>query len=398
MFEKALTGSRRYWVWIFFLLGLIGIGFIAYMRQYTYGLGITGMSRDVSWGFYIGQFTFLVGVAAAAVMIVLPYYLHNYKKYGRITVLAEFLAVSSVTMCLLFIFVDLGQPFRIMNVILHPTPNSVMFWDAVVLSGYLFLNLLVGWTVLGAERKEVPPPKWIKPFIYIAIAWAPSIHIVTAFLYSGLPGRHLWLTAIMAARFLASAFASGPALIIILSLIVRRFTNFDPGREAIQTLGKTITYTMILNVLFLGFELFTAFYSNIPGHMHPFEYLYAGLEGHGKLIPMMWASNILAVVALILLINPNTRRNESTLLVAAVTVFTSLWIDKGFGLVVGGFIPNPLERITEYWPTIPETLITLGVWAIGFLILTVLYKVAVSVKEEVVYDKYGEKQVKAEII
>jgi molybdopterin-containing oxidoreductase family membrane subunit len=394
MFEKALTGSRRYWVWVFALLGIIGVGFIAYMRQYTYGLGITGMSRDVSWGFYIGQFTFLVGVAAAAVMVVLPYYLHNYKKYGRITVLAEFLAVPSVMMCLLFIFVDLGQPFRIMNVILHPTPNSVMFWDAVVLSGYLCLNILVGWTVLGAERKEVPPPKWIKPFIYIAIAWAPSIHIVTAFLYSGLPGRHLWLTAIMAARFLASAFASGPALIIILSLIVRRFTNFDPGREAIQTLGKTITYTMIINVLFLGFELFTALYSNIPGHMHPFEYLYAGLEGHGKLVPMMWASNILAVVALILLINPNTRRNESTLLVAAVTVFTSLWIDKGFGLVVGGFIPNPLERVTEYWPTIPETLITLGVWAIGFLILTVLYKVAVSVKEEVVYDKYGEKQVR----
>lgn len=394
MFEKALTGSRRYWVWIFFLLGVIGIGFIAYMRQYTYGLGITGMSRDVSWGFYIGQFTFLVGVAAAAVMVVLPYYLHNYKKYGRITVLAEFLAVPSVMMCLLFIFVDLGQPFRIMNVILHPTPNSVMFWDAVVLSGYLFLNLLVGWTVLGAERKEVPPPAWIKPFIYIAIAWAPSIHIVTAFLYSGLPGRHLWLTAIMAARFLASAFASGPALIIILSLIVRRFTNFDPGREAIQTLGKTITYTMILNVLFLGFELFTAFYSNIPGHMHPFEYLYAGLEGYGKLVPMMWISNILAVIALILLINPKTRRNESTLAVAAVVVFTSLWIDKGFGLVVGGFIPNPLERVTEYWPTIPETLITLGVWAIGFLILTILYKVAVSVKEEVVYDKYGEKQVR----
>lgn len=395
MFEKALTGTRRYWVWIFFLLGITGIGFIAYLKQYTYGLGITGMSRDVSWGFYIGQFTFLVGVAAAAVMVVLPYYLHNYKKYGRITVLAEFLAVPSVTMCLLFIFVDLGQPFRIMNVILHPTPNSVMFWDAVVLSGYLFLNLLVGWTVLGAERKEVPPPAWIKPFIYIAIAWAPSIHIVTAFLYSGLPGRHLWLTAIMAARFLASAFASGPALIIILSLIVRRFTNFDPGKEAIQTLGKTITYTMILNVLFLGFELFTALYSNIPGHMHPFAYFYKGLEGYGRLVPMMWISSILAVIALILLINPATRKNEKTLAVAALTVFFSLWIDKGFGLVVGGFIPNPLERVTEYWPTIPETLITLGVWAIGFLILTLLYKVAVSVKEEVVYDKYGEKQVKS---
>ncbi len=288
MLEKAIKGGSRYWVWVFFLLSVIGIGFIAYLYQFKYGLGITGMSRDVSWGIYIGQFTFLVGVAAAAVMVVLPYYLHNYKKYGRIAVLAEFLAVPSVIMCMLFIFVDMGQPLRVLNVLLHPTPNSVMFFDMVVLAGYLFLNILVGWTILGAERKEAPPPKWIKPFIYIAIAWAPSIHIVTAFLYAGLPGRHFWLTAIMAARFLASAFAAGPALIIILCLIVRRFTKFDPGKEAIQTLGKTIAYTMTLNVLFLGFEFFTAFYSQIPGHMHSFVYLYTGLHGYSQLVPIMW--------------------------------------------------------------------------------------------------------------
>lgn len=382
MLEKALTGSRRYWAWVFFLLVLIGIGFISYLHQFKYGLGITGMSRDVSWGLYIGQFTFLVGVAASAVVIVLPYYLHNYKVFGRITLLGEFLAVAAVTMCMLFIFVDMGQPARILNVFLYPTPSSVMFWDAVVLNGYLFLNLLVGWTVLGAERKGVPPPEWIKPFIILAIVWAPSIHIVTAFLYQGLPGRHLWLTAVMAARFLASAFSAGPALIIILAMIVRKFTKFDPGREAIQALGRIITYFMIINVLLLAFELFTAFYSKIPGHMHPFQYLYGGLYGYGKLLVPMWISIILAVVALILLINPNTRRNETTLAIAALATFFSLWVDKGFGLVVGGFIPNPFEKITEYWPTLPESLIALGIWATGFLILTVLYKIAISVKEE----------------
>ena len=394
MLETALKGGRKYWGLIFFLLSIIGVGFIFYLQQFFYGLGITGMSRDVSWGFYIGQFTFLVGVAAAAVMVVLPYYLHNYKKYGRISVLAEFLAIPSVIMCMLFIFVDMGQPLRVLNVILHPTPNSVMFFDMLVLSGYLLWNVLVGWTILGAERKGMPPPSWIKPFIYVAIAWAPSIHIVTAFLYAGLPGRHFWLTAIMAARFLASAFASGPALIILLCLIVRKFTKFDPGKEAIQTLGKTITYTMIINVMFLGFEVFTAFYSTIPGHMHPFDYLYVGLDGHTKLVPMMWLSSILAVVALVLLINPDWRKNEKTLAVASVAVFFSLWIDKGFGLVIGGFVPNMFERVFEYWPTIPEELITLGVWGVGFLVLTILYKVATTVKEEAVYDKYGEKQIK----
>lgn len=396
MLEKAIKGGSRYWVWVFFLLSVIGIGFIAYLYQFKYGLGVTGMSRDVSWGLYIGQFTFLVGVAASGVMVVLPYYLHNYKKFGRLTILGEFLAISAVVMCMLFIFVDMGQPLRVLNVILHPTPNSVMFFDMVVLSGYLLLNLLVGWTVLGAERKEVPPPKWVKPLIYLSIAWAPSIHTVTAFLYAGLPGRHFWLTAIMAARFLASAFAAGPALLIILALIVRKYTKFDPGKEAIQALGKIVTYCMIINVFFLGLEFFTAFYSQIPGHMHSFVYLYAGLHGYSQLVPIMWLSSILAVVALVMLVFPQIRKNESLLAIACMATFFSLWIDKGFGLVVGGFVPNPFERITEYWPTLPETLITLAVWAIGFLVLTILYKIAVSVKEEVVFDKYGEKQVQTE--
>ncbi len=382
MLEKALTGSRRYWTWVFFLLALVGIGFINYLYQFKNGLGITGMSRDVSWGLYIGQFTFLVGVAASAVMLVIPHYLHDFKKFGKIVILGEFLAVAAVTMCVLFIFVDLGQPMRVLNVVLYPTPNSILFWDAIVLNVYLILNITIGWVTLGSDRKGVKPPQWIKPLIYLSIPWAFSIHTVTAFLYAGLPGRHFWLSAIMAARFLASAFAGGPALLIILALIVRKLTKFDPGKEPIQAVGKIVTYAMIANVFFLGLEFFTAFYSQIPGHMHSFVYLYTGLEGHGKLVPLMWASTILAVVSLVLLIFPSLRRKEGVLAAACVALFVSLWIDKGFGLVIGGFIPNPFEGITEYWPSLRETLIATGIWALGFLVLTLLYKIAVTVREE----------------
>jgi len=189
MIEKALTGSKRYWGWIGFLMIFIIIGTLFYIRQYQVGLGITGLSRDVPWGFYIAQFTFLVGVAASAVMVVLPYYLHNYKAFGKITVLGEFVAISSVIMCMTFIFVDMGQPFRILNVFLHPTPNSLMFWDTIVLSGYLVLNVLISYATFSSERKGIAPPKWIKPFIILSIPWAVSIHTVTAFLYSGLEGR-----------------------------------------------------------------------------------------------------------------------------------------------------------------------------------------------------------------
>lgn len=390
MLEKALDGGKGYWAWIFLLLAIIGAGFIAYLFQFNYGLGITGLSRDVSWGFYIAQFTFMVGVAASAVMLVIPYYLHNYKKFGRIVILGEFLAISSVIICILFIFVDLGQPMRVMNVILHPTLNSVMFWDMIVLLGYLTLNLVIGWTTLGAERKEVAPPLWVKPLIYLSVPWAVSIHTVTAFLYAGLPGRHLWLTAIMAARFLSSAFASGPALLILLALIVRKVSKFNPGQEAIQSVAKIVTYAMSVNVFFFLLEVFTAFYSNIPGHMTPIKYLFVGIEGHTRLVPFMWTAAALAVAGLALLIYPNTRNNEGILPFALTAVFVACWIDKGMGLVIGGFIPNPFERVVEYSPTAPELLIVLGVYGIGALILTVLYKVAVSVKQEVDVAGAGE--------
>jgi len=381
MLEKAFEGGKSYWAWLMFLGALALIGVYYYIQQFQFGLGLTGLNRDVSWGLYIGQFTFLVGVAASAVMLVIPYYLHDFKKFGKILILGEFLAISAVTMCILFIFVDMGQPMRIMNVVLHPTLNSVMFWDSVVLSGYLAINLLVGWVTLGADRKGIAPPKWIRFFIYLSIPWAVSIHTVTAFLYAGLPARHFWLSAVMAARFLASAFAAGPALLIILALIVRKVTKFDPGKEPIQAVGKIVTYAMFANVFLLGLEFFTAFYSGIPGHSLPFKYLYVGLDGHTELVPLMWTSTILAVLALVMLVFPSIRKKEGMLALACGSLFISLWIDKGFGLIIGGFVPNPFEEVHPYWPTMPEVLITLGVWAIGFLVLSMLYKIAVSVRE-----------------
>ena len=382
MVEKALTGSNRYWGWIAVLLAFMAAGALCYVRQFNYGLGLTGMSRDVSWGVYIAQFTFLVGVAASGVMVVLPYYLHNYKTFGKITILGEFLAVASVSMCLLFIMADLGQPLRALNVLLHPTPNSILFWDMIVLNVYLLLNIIVGWVILTAEKKEVAPPKWIKPFIYISIPWAVSIHTVTAFLYAGLPGRHFWLTAILAPRFLASAFAGGPALLILLCLIVKRVTKFDAGQEAIQKLVTIVAYAALINVFFVMLEFFTSYYSNIPGHMHTLDYLFFGLHGQGQLVPWMRVSTIFGIIAIVMLLVPATRKREDTLAIACVLIFISLWIDKGIGLVIGGFVPNPLEEITAYYPTFNEIVITLGVWATGFFILTVLYKIALGVKEE----------------
>jgi len=383
MLELALKGDKKYWGWIVALLGVIGIGFACYLWQLKFGLGITGMSRDVTWGFYIANFTFLVGVAAGGVMVVLPYYLHNYKAFGKVTILGEFLAIGSVAMCILFVLVDLGQPMRVFNMFLHPSLNSVLFWDTVVLSGYFLLNVVIGWTVLEAERNAAPPPKWVKPLIYLSIPWAISIHTVTAYLYCGLPGKGFWMTAILAPRFLSSAFAAGPALVILLCLFIRKVTHFDPGKEQIQSLAKIVAYAICINVFFFLCEVFVVFYSNIPEHMDHIKYLFVGLHGHGAYVPWMWASMILMVVGIILLVNPITRRNEGVLAVACAAVFVGTWIDKGMGMISGGFVPNSLHYVNEYIPSVPEVVIAIAVYSIGALIITVLYKIAVSVKLEV---------------
>lgn len=382
MLHQAFSGGKKYWVLLGFWAVLIAIGALAYARQLTEGLTVTGMNQDVTWGLYIAQFTFLVGVAASAVMVVLPYYLHNYKDFGKMVILGEFLAVSAVLMCMLFIFVDMGQPTRVVNVFLHPTLNSMMFWDSLVLTGYLVLNLVIGAVTFEAERRGAPPSKWIKPIIYLSIPWAVSIHTVTAFLYAGLEARPFWMTAVLAPRFLASAFAAGPSLLILLALIARKFSKFDPGKEAIQKLGTIVTYAMIVNLFFVGVELFTAIYSDMPHHTHHFEYLFFGLHGHAALAPWMWFGQILGVLCVVLLLFPKLRKNETMLALLCIAVFISLWIEKGLALVVTGFIPTPLGKATDYVPSLYEIAITVGVYAVGFFVLTALYKIVLNVREK----------------
>ena len=383
MLEKLLSGPKTYYLWLLFLCGLIACCGLVYINQLLNGLGITGMNRDVSWGLYISQFTYFVGVAASAVMLVLPAYFHHYVKFKRMIIFGEFMAVAAVVMCALFIVVDLGQPQRMMNVMLHPTPNSVMFYDMIVLIGYLCLNIVIGWVTLEAERHQVNPPKWIKPLVYLSIIWAFSIHTVTAFLYAGIPGRHYWLTAIMAARFLSSAFCSGPAILLLLILLVRRLTGFDPGKEAIKTLTTIITYTMCINVFFYLLEIFTSFYSNIPGHMEPIRFLFCGHGGHMAWVSyFMWAAVGMAFLSLAILIPPQTRTG-SLMPFALIILVIASWIDKGLGLLIGGFTPNMYEDVTPYMPTLQEIAVALGVYAIGALVLSLLWKIALGVKRDV---------------
>jgi Ni/Fe-hydrogenase subunit HybB-like protein len=381
LIENILRGGKKYWLLVSGLLILMAAGLAAYLQQWNTGLAVTGLGRDISWGLYIANFTFFVGVAASAVMLIIPYYLHNSKEFRRIIILGEFMAVAACLVAITFIIMDLGQPARLFNIILYPSPSSIIFWDVVVITGYLLLNIVLGWVVLDAEYKEVDPPAWIKPFAIVSIVWAVSIHTVTAFIYAGLAARLFWLTALMAPRFLASAFASGPALLILLALAMKKWGGFDTGDQSIDKVAKIVAYATSVTVFLLLMEVFTVFYSQVPEAMAHFQYLLFGLDGYYGLVPWTWASILLACAAIVLLVIPSTRKNPATLALACAAVFIAIWLDKGLGLVVPGFVPSPLGEISEYTPTMIEILITMGVWAMGGLIVTLLFRVVMGIRQ-----------------
>lgn len=529
--RAAFRGDWRYYAWMGALTVVILLGLHAYARQLAGGLITTGMTDEVSWGVYIANFTFLVGVAAAAVMMVIPVYIYKNEELHDLVVFGELLAIAAIAMCLAFVTVDLGRPDRFWHLIppwgQMNFPSSLLSWDVIVLNGYLLLNLhICGYVLYCRYRGQAPSPWLYVPFVFVSIVWAVSIHTVTAFLYVGLGGRSFWNSAIVGPRFLASAFAAGPALIILALQVVRRVTatplpeiaddaapapGVEPGpaltavehaallgqfgalarmpvaerdallagmrvieaptgamllrqgdlinevfiilqgrvavmREeagrrnlaralgvggqcgriaalhgipcsgsavveepvravvmpvtilrqlegrqatlhaiervmitdrALLMLRSIVQVAMIINVFLLANEVFKEFYSGTH-HVASAQYLLFGLHGHNGLVPWIWVAITLNLIGMILLILPLSR-SLRWLDVACVCCIVGIWIEKGMGLVVPGFVPTPLGDIVEYSPSWNETLVSLGIWAFGLLVYTVLLRIAVPI-------------------
>jgi len=382
-FKHVLKGSRAYYYWVGFLLAVMVVGAVSYGRQLNDGLVVSAMRDQVSWGFYISNFTFLVGVAAAAVLLVVPAYIYNFKPIKEIVLFGELMAVAAISMCIMFVFVDMGRPDRLWHVI--PVlgrmnfPSSLLAWDIIVLNGYLAINLFISFYVLNkmAHSKEYSM-SLIKPLIILSIPWAVSIHTVTAFLFNGLSSRPFWNASILAPRFLASAFCSGPALMIIVFQIIRKVSKIDIDDKALFKIAELVAYALGINLFLFAAEFFKEFYSGSV-HLAPMKYLYFGLHGHSNLVPWMWTAMLFNVSAFFMFLIPRTRNNFLTLNAACVMVTIGIYIEKGMGLAVPGFIPGALGEIYEYSPTMLEKTVTLSIWATGALIYTLLLKFAIPV-------------------
>jgi len=381
--KQILIGDRYYYMWVGFLSFFVFIGLVAYGKQASDGLIVTAMRDPVSWGLYISNFTFLVGVAAAAVVLVVPAYLYHFKPIKEIVLLGEMMAVTAVILCILFVVVDMGQPLRLWHLMpfigAMNFPSSLLAWDVIVLSGYFAINLTIVLYVLyqlslGKEYSL----QFIGPLIILSIPWAVGIHTVTAFLYNGLPARPFWNSSILAPRFLASAFCSGPALLLVLFQVIRKVSRIEIEDRAIFKIAELIAYAMCINIFLEGAEIFKEFYSGTI-HVASIQYLYFGLHGNNSLVPWIWWAVIMNLTALILFLNPRTRENFLTLNTACIFTVIGIYIEKGMGLVVPGFVPGTLGEIYDYSPTNTEILITMGIWAFGALIYTLMLKFAIPI-------------------
>ena len=382
--RRLIKGPPIYYFWVVLLAVLAFVGVYAYTKQIQAGLIVTGMTSYVSWGLYIGNFTFLVGVAAAAVLLIIPAYLYDFGPIKEIVIVGEALAVSALLMCLMFVTADLGRPDRVWHLIpglgILNLPSSLLGWDIVVLNGYLFLNLFIpGYILWNAYYDKPVNMRFILPFILLSIPWAVSIHTVTAFIYNGLAARPFWNASILAPRFLASAFCSGPSLIILLFQLVRNYTKFHVKDEALFKIAEMIAVAMAINLFLLGAEFFKELYSDTH-HLAPLRYLYLGLHGKGVLVPWVWTALIFNIVAFVIFLIPATRKSFVTLNLGCVLIIVGIWIEKGMGLIIPGFIPSPLGEVWEFIPTTIEILVSMGIWAIGLLILTLILKIIIPIE------------------
>lgn len=378
----SFRGSGFFYLWMTVLTVLTLIGLNAYCKQLVGGLYITGMNDHVSWGLYIANFTYLVGMAAAAVMLVIPVYVYKSDDLRDVVIFGELFAIASIIMCLLFVTVDLGRPDRFWHLIpgigKFNWPYSMLSWDVVVLNVYLLLNMHVAGYLLYMRYLGRKPHKYLyQPFVFISIVWAISIHTVTAFLFVGLSGKAFWNSAILGPRFIASAFAAGPAFIVLTLQVIHRATSYKISRSALLTLRRIIQVAMIISVFLMGNELFAEFYADSL-HVASMQYLFFGLHGHNMLVPWIWTAVAFNIISLILLVLPLSR-SLKYLNIACVLCIVGIWIEKGVGLLIPGFIPTPLGEIVEYVPTLNEIFVCIGIWAFGFLIYTILLKISIPI-------------------
>jgi Ni/Fe-hydrogenase subunit HybB-like protein len=373
----ALRGGPIYRTWLALLvLGCAG-GAAAYAVQLDQGFIVTNMTDQVSWGAYIANFVFVGGIAAAAITVVLPAYAYKIEAFRKIVFVGETLALTGMLMCLLFVTVDVGRPERSWHLVPFwgwlNFPMSLLSWDVVVVFGYLVISGALLFFTLRAKYFGRPPSRLYVPLVFGSMGWAIAVYLVEAFLFSWLGARPYWNSAIVAPRFVATAFVSGPAILVLTMRVMRHGLGFPIDDSVFLGFRRLITIALLVDLFLFAAEVFTDLYSDTH-HGAPMRYLLLGAHGHAGVRVYVWLAIILGAGSAAMLLSP-LRRNDRVFDLTCVAALVAVWIEKGMALIVPGFVPTPLGELADYVPSAVEILVSHGIWSFGLLFFTFVVRV-----------------------
>lgn len=346
------------------------------------GLVFTGMSDHVLWGLYISFFIFWVGVAAAGIMFGIGAYVFRSPGFTRIAVLGEAMAIIALVIVILLLVVDLGRPIRALFLLPRlPNLRSMLDWDFVVLTGYLVINA-VGYlyTVHNYRQDRGLPERFVVPFIVVAAPFAISIHTVTAFISQALVARPAWHSPLLAPRYVATAFASGPALLLIALYIAERCVRgFRVDFEVYRKTMYVVVGSLIVGLYFTASEMQEVFwYTTEPLKRMQVLALVSGESVWWLgLLFWLWVS-VGAAAAISPVVSPSVRGTKEGVVAVSIMAVVAVVAEKTFTIILPAFIPDVLGQVVGYEPTPVEVFITLGVHALGFALFAVLAKAAIK--------------------
>lgn len=363
------------------LVALAGIAMWVY--QCITGLHVTAMRDGSSWGLYITMFMFFVGLSAGGLIISTAPKVFGFKGFGNISKVAVLSSIVCTILAIGFVIVDLGHPELAWHLIVYGQLVSPLMWDMLVLTAYLILCIIY-LAVLVKHDKEPRSERSLKTLSIIAFIVAILVHSVTAWIFSLNISRPFWNTALMAPWFVCSALVSGLALVLVITLILRKTGNLVLEDENVQKMGKLLGVFVAVDLFFFFCEILTSVY---PGAGTAYEII--GMVTTGPIAPFFWTQVLGGIIAMILMFNPATRKKTGAVVVASILAILGIFckrvqlIEGGFqvpnltypGMTTGPSVPGVdgfwqgIGGNLVYWPSGFEVGVTLGVLALGGFLL-----------------------------
>jgi molybdopterin-containing oxidoreductase family membrane subunit len=154
-------------------------------------------------------------------------------------------------------------------------------------------------------------------------------------------------------------------------------TGLKIKNEALAKIAELMAYAMFVNLFLFGAEMFKEFYSHTE-HVIYAKVLLFGVGGT-KVHYFMWPALIASLAAFVLFLVPKTRNNFYTMNIGCLLIWFGVYTEKGMGLVIPGLTPDTLGEIYVYSPSLTELRVAAGIFSIGFLVFTLLVKIAMPI-------------------